>query len=428
MPLHLLAVGDLHLGRRPGSLPEDLRDREQGRRLGPAGALRRLVERAIAQEVDAVLLAGDLVDDGDDFFEAYRDLHQAVAQLVSAGIRVLGVAGNHDTEVLPRLANELPDFQLLGSGGTWQSTCVRSEDGTEAVIHGWSFPGNRVTISPLLEQQFQRDARVHLGLLHCDRDQTASHHAPVRSSELSMAGLDAWLLGHIHKPDQLSTDQPSGYLGSVTPLRRTENGVHGPWLYRIEGSHIAAVTQWPLAPLRWERLDLDITGITDAEQVFSQLLAAIRNCASELVTQSEAPEVLGLNVIFQGRSNLGDLLEQHLGRERLEHIPVHEDFRCFVGSLDFRLVPEVDIELLSQEKSPAGLLAQRLRLLDAPADEPARQSLLQRARERLQTVASDSAWQQLDHEALDETAVEDWLRQALNLSLNRLIVQREENP
>ena len=59
----LLAIGDIHLGTRPSSLPENLD--EAGltvRDLGPEAALQRTVDLAIQDRVDAVLLAGDVVE------------------------------------------------------------------------------------------------------------------------------------------------------------------------------------------------------------------------------------------------------------------------------------------------------------------------------------------------------------------------------
>ena len=35
---------------------------------------------------------------------------------MDAGIAVIAVSGNHDTEVLPRLAREIPELRLLGAG------------------------------------------------------------------------------------------------------------------------------------------------------------------------------------------------------------------------------------------------------------------------------------------------------------------------
>ncbi|RMF20195.1 MAG: DNA repair exonuclease, partial [Deltaproteobacteria bacterium] len=128
MAVKLLCIGDIHLGRRPGRLPSDL-FAEEGAALGPLAAWRRAVDEAIDRRVDAVLLAGDVVEQEDDFYEAFAPLEEGVRRLQDAGIAVLAVAGNHDVAVLPRLARVIDSFRLLGAGGRWEEATVEGEDG-----------------------------------------------------------------------------------------------------------------------------------------------------------------------------------------------------------------------------------------------------------------------------------------------------------
>ena len=59
----LLAIGDVHLGTRPGSLPEELGEwGVDPHELTPEAALEAAVDRAIEASVDAVLFAGDVVE------------------------------------------------------------------------------------------------------------------------------------------------------------------------------------------------------------------------------------------------------------------------------------------------------------------------------------------------------------------------------
>ena len=185
--MRILAVGDMHLGRTPSRLPEELLD--QARDLGPAGAWDRTVNTAINAGVTAVLLAGDVVERENDFFEAYRELERGVQRLAEAGIEVIGVAGNHDVKVLPRLAKHIPEFRLLGQDGQWES-CRIADNENSITLWGWSFPRKEFRTSPLSGQSFKPEAGINLGLLHCDRDAVNSPYAPVSSRELQQAGLD----------------------------------------------------------------------------------------------------------------------------------------------------------------------------------------------------------------------------------------------
>ena len=163
--MKILAVGDMHLGRTPSRLPPELHAPD----LGPAEAWRRSVAAAVDEGVKAVLLAGDVVDRDDDFFEAYRALESGVNTLAEADIDVIGVAGNHDVKVLPRLVRHIARFRLLGEGGRWEP-CRIEADRESVTLWGWSFPQARVLSSPLEGHSLDPTPGINLGLLHCDRD------------------------------------------------------------------------------------------------------------------------------------------------------------------------------------------------------------------------------------------------------------------
>lgn len=424
MPLKLLAVGDIHLGRRPGRLPQELAG--AARELGPAGAWRRVVARAIAEGVDAVALAGDVVEREEDFYEAYRELFAGVEELAGAGIRVLGVAGNHDVHVLPRLADQLEGFELIGRGGTWETRTLEA-GGEQATIHGWSFREARVPSSPVAEHDFERGPGANLGLLHCDLDQRGSPYAPVMANELRDTGLDAWLLGHIHAPHSLSITQPVGYLGSVTGLDPGEPGDHGPWLVTVEGGRVQALDQWVLAPLRWQPLELDLTDLDEPESARTGLLDALRAQDRKLAaTTTEAPKAVGLRLRVTGRTDLGpkaaELLQTDLGQ--LLHESKATGAHYFLEKVLVETRPEIPLHQLAERSDPPGLLARRLLWLETPHAEEARR-LIADAGKRLEQIRRESRWQALNPAPLEDEEIIDWLRRSGTRLLEDLLAQHE---
>lgn len=425
MPFRLLAVGDLHLGRKPSRLPDELVS--EARDLGPAGAWRRLVDRAIEAGVDAVALAGDVVEREDDYYEAYRELKRGVERLASAGVRVVGVAGNHDVNVLPRLADQLPDFRLIGRGGEWET--LRLETGGETVtLHGWSFRQEQVWQSPLEGVGFERGAGLDLGLLHCDRDMPGSRYAPVMSRELEAAGLDGWLLGHIHAPDALSVENPSGYLGCVSGMDPGEPGDRGPWLVTVEGGRIRDLEQWVLAPLRWESLELDLTDLAEPENARSELTRKLRERDEVIAALALPPRAVGIRLRLTGRTRLGRAVEALFQREL--HTLIYDGVagtgyfveRCLTDTR-----PVIALADLAKQDDPPGLLARRLCLLNDPESDDAKR-LIRDARERLEEQRRDSRWQALDPEPLDDAAVIDWLRRSGARLLEDMLEQQGEGP
>lgn len=422
--MKLLAVGDIHLGKRPSRLPGELQ--AQARDLSPVGAYERIIDAACSEGVDIVAFAGDVVEREKDFFEAYRELKKGVSRLTESEITVVGVVGNHDAQVLPRLADEIQDFHLLGLGGNWESFTHHA--GSESVvIWGWSFPRQRVTESPLADLRFERlEDGPNLGLMHCDRNQPGSPYGPVADLQLESSGLDGWLLGHIHKPDQLSIDNLSGYLGSITGMDSSEVGARGPWMITIEGGRISGVEQLVLAPLRWESLSVDLSGIVNAVKAKDRLLHNLRELDAELCIDKWIPEAVGLQVNLTGQSRFGkEAQEQFSAEDRAYIFQGERETRYFIDRLDVSTLPEVALETLSEHTDPAGLLASRLLILDRPSDDTERQEMIANARHHLAFLARDTRWSSLQPSALDEEQTVELLRRAGSRLLERLLAQRE---
>lgn len=423
--MKLLCVGDIHLGRQPSRIPPAVDEALGIANLGPAAAWRRSVDYAVEQGIDAVLLAGDVVEQEDDFYEAYRDLRAGVERLTQAGIRVLGVTGNHDVQVLPRLAESLPAFELLGAGGQWETRELRGHDDQRLRIAGWSFPEARVTTSPL-EGDFPAPTDCPtLGLLHCDRDQSRSPHAPVRSSDLEAAPVEAWLLGHIHRPDPLAAPRPMGYLGSLSGMDPGEPGRHGPWCLEITPGGDLAIEQIPLAPLYWHTLEIAVDGLQQAADIHRRVTEALGALHAELETWSHGPAAVGCRLRLTGRSDQRHALERSLYADDPRATPQDLGGRLyFVHDWRLEALPALDLAELAAGSDPAALLARKLQLLQGP-DNAARRELLEKARDPLAQVIHDPRYRALAPDVPDDEAIARHLEAAALHALDRLLLQRE---
>lgn len=413
----LLAIGDMHLGRPPAAIPEDLDRRREA--LGPEAAWTRCVELALKRNVDAVLLAGDLVDQGRDFFVGYGQLKAGIERLVDADIPVLAVAGNHDTHILPRLAGEIDGLELLGAGGEWQTRRLGELD-----LIGWSFPREQVRQSPLSSLDIERGRRRIIGLLHCDLDQADSPYAPVSWSELDRAPVDAWLLGHIHRPDRLDGDRPIGYLGSVSALRASETGPRGPWLLQVGKAGITAEHQ-PLAPMRYEAIDIDCSDLDDAAGLGERILAGTRERVHALAEYDEPPLAVGFRVTLTGHSGRASEIAAAAAELAADGRSWNEaGIACFIQKIESALLPRLALKRLARQSDPRGLLAQRLLALDEP-DSEEYERLIRRGREAMAPLVGSREFRDLDH-TLDDETVATWLKRASRLALIRLTDQHED--
>jgi exonuclease SbcD len=368
----LMCVGDIHLGRRPSRLADRVDDFGVGiHELTPAAAWHAAVEWALANQVDAVALAGDVVERLEDRFEAYGHLERGVRRLTDANIPVVGVAGNHDVFALPRLADQLPAFKLIGRGGKWESVELSAASGARLCILGWSFHEKREFRNPLdeLPTDFSSSAPT-VGLLHCDLDQTNSPYAPVPRRSFENAPGIAWLLGHVHSPSDLSGPRPVGYLGSLVGLDPGEPGLHGPWLARISDDAQLTLEHLPLAPLRWETESVAIDDIGDLpadeieDALFALLIAGMEAIHRRIEPTLGVTRLVGCRLRLTGRSASHRNLREAAGNEDIAKLTrTFGSVVYFVDKIIDEAAPALELEQLAKTKDLPGLLAQRILVL-----------------------------------------------------------------
>lgn len=430
----ILFVGDLHLGRLPARVPQGAAGDglPPAAELGPGAAWRRACEEAIARGVAAVVLAGDVVHGANDVFKGAAELNDGLRRLADAGIRVLAVAGNHDTRVLPELARRR-DVELLGPGGTWSAVDVTPPDGPAVRVVGWSFPEPYWPRSPLAEPPPPPAAdRVTLGVLHADLDVADSPYAPVSTAGLAACGYAAWLLGHVHTPGEPVTGGRPFYLGSLGGLDPTETGAHGPVLASVTADGRLSLRRLPLAPLRWTGVTLDLSGQPRPAADLPTLVGgALVDAGDAAFADGETALAVGARVRLTGevadpaavRRAAADLQEAvtitHTGRVAV-----------FLDKLLVEVRRACDLPALAAHATPPGLVARRLLVLEGHdavpgvADAPAwRRQLLDEARRHLADADAGRPYRLLPAGATDE----DVRREAVAVA--RLLLERfDESP
>jgi DNA repair exonuclease SbcCD nuclease subunit len=272
-----------------------------------------------------------------------------------------------------------------------------------------------------------------LGLLHADLDAFGSDYAPVRSSELAGTGYRGWFLGHVHKPGEVAEDGTPFYLGSVTGLNPGETGLHGPVLVEVNGPGSLTAKRLPLAPLRWEHLDVDCTGLEDpVAQLERHLLGHLVGFHRDHEAELGEVRALGVRVTLTGRVTDPATVERSLRDLGVLNTALG-DTVLFVQKITNRLTARIDLEQVAQRSDPPGLLARRVLALERhPGDIPGVpdrsalvSELLTEARRHLVRVDSNPAFKDLVPvtRAPTETEIRTSLLQAARLALAEMLSQ-----
>ena len=280
MAIKLLATSDLHLGRKSASIPGNV----------PEASTRcsweRIVDYAVTHSVDALLLAGDIVDQDNRYYEATGTLQQGFDALGQAGIEVFAVGGNHDHDVLPQLLRHQSNnhIHLLGTNGRWE-TKTFVKNGQEIQFAGWSFPAGSVTGNPLsgFDTAPINNQLFTIGLLHGDADMAESNYAPVPLDHLIKTNIQAWVLGHVHKAQILHRNDPLiFYPGSPQALSAKETGPHGVMQLTVDNDGEIKISHIPLSPVRYEHIELDVSHVSNRDDLRKTITGGIMDHSASL--------------------------------------------------------------------------------------------------------------------------------------------------
>jgi exonuclease SbcD len=195
--IKILHTADVHLDSPLISLAlrdEGLRESIQS---ATRSAFVRIIDTALSETVDALLIAGDLYDGAQRSAKTAAFVTAQFERLQSADIPVFYVKGNHDAENPITGEIALPDnvHTFDGRGGKQQLA------GRDVWIHGVSFNGKHAPDSLLGKFAAPVPGAVNIAMLHTSLAGASGHdnYAPCSTAELVALGFDYWALGHVHK-------------------------------------------------------------------------------------------------------------------------------------------------------------------------------------------------------------------------------------
>lgn len=335
--IRLLHAADIHLDTSFSG-----RDREVRRRLREASreAFRRVVETAVTEEVDVLVIAGDLFDGSRLSFETETLLRDSFRRLESAGIPVVYATGNHDPgQGIARDRLRWPANVTVICDGTPQRIALRSKQ--EEVIGWLTAAGHHsaretrdlASAFPHPSGDLPEVAVLHTQVVGSRSEEDHEPYAPSTLTTLTAAGYDYWALGHVHLRQSLSDLPAVHYSGNVQGRTHGETGPKGVLIAEVERHQAARVRFIPLAPVRWETLTVrGLEGVASVEQ----LVGLVRNRWDRIRGQDPDPGTEWMvRVILEGGCPLWKEL-----REKEEQDALARELTGALGVLDLLVLAD----------------------------------------------------------------------------------------
>jgi len=392
--MRFLCASDLHLGRRVTGIPAHLS--LDPARLATSTVWDQLVETAITEQVDAVLLAGNLIDRENRLFEPLGPIERGLTTLGRHEIPVYAVAGDHDFDILRRIADTdaTGALHLIGRDSRWTRETITGRHGDTVSLLGWSAAGQTAPGTPLVDVPAAREddtpivALVHGSLV--ESDAATGAFAPVVIDDLNDVPVDLWILGHgtrhaVGRIGETTALEP----GAACPLGPEAPGPHGVWIVDVAPGDAPACRMIDIAPVRFEDMDIDITSMSDPEHIENEVIRVLH----ETLAAAIADDPGGHLVCVPCAVRVTGVTPRHaevpaLMRDLARTLDIQQQgVIAAIGSVAIDTRPPADLAPLVGRPDPVGELARLLTGLDGAGEmSPAHETLLQRTTTRLQGV------------------------------------------
>ncbi|MCL2564131.1 MAG: DNA repair exonuclease [Oscillospiraceae bacterium] len=360
--IKILHAADFHLDSPFDALPED---KAADRRGEQRALLHKLATLANNEQVDAVLLSGDLLDSDKSYYETGEALARAFGEIKAP---IFIAPGNHDYrhKFSPWAALKLPEHVHVFQTPTPEA--VELPNG-EAVIWGAAFVGGQsrgmLTDFPALDKR-----KINLMTLH-GQVGADNPYNPMSADQIAATGLDYLALGHEHSYSGLQKAGDTYYAYPGCPEGRgfDETGPCGVIIAEIDRDTVKEKFV-PIAGRQYHKLRIDLTGKTD---LTAAILSALPMDTSRDIYR------IALTGEFDGRLDLAVLTKRI--EDRFFHLTLRDETRL-----------RRDIWASAEEDTLRGLFLRKMRAKYDAADEAEQEKITWAIRFALAAMDNGEQW------------------------------------
>lgn len=348
--MKFIHTADLHLdspflGLKNNGLPDELWEKVHQ---STFDSFKRIIDGAIEQQVDFVLLVGDLFDREERSVAVDAFLINQLNRLKDHEIEAFVSFGNHDYSTADPASFGYPaNTQVFGN--QVETKRYPLHDGTVVAINGFSFDKQWIT-QPVIQEypQAVSDATWNIGMLHgslSSLNSPEANYAPFTLSELQEKGYDYWALGHIHKRQSLNAQGTINYSGNTQGRHINESGEKGYLLVQNEGQQLTTTFK-PTAPIIWEKVTMSLADLS-TDQLAASMLEKIADLKYSKLhfIRIELTSDTNVDPAILNQINNGDLLDelQELNTDKWQQL------NCWITSVEAPQVSDVVYSTIDQK-------------------------------------------------------------------------------
>lgn len=375
-------------------------------------SFQNIIDMCLDEQVDALLIAGDLYDGGHHSMKTAGFLTNQLRRLSDAKIAVFIIRGNHDAISKITRQLQLPDGVHVF--GPRHSTFMM--DDKNVAIHGVSFakPDSPDSLLPGFAAPVPN--AINIGMLHTSLSGAVGHddYAPCSLPDLLAQEYDYWALGHIHKRE-VHAQSPNFVVMPGIPQGRhiNEAGPKSVTLVNIDDDGAITIEERPTSLVQFERVVIDVSEITD----WIDLLAQAEGALTQLRDNVQTGAII-VRIKLLGETSLAAKL-------RRDHDVLLEEFRSIGQRSGSVIIESIDLDVDEPSleiKSGAGDPISELRQIIENADQ-SRQMVESQLKELLVSLRSKLPPEIRDQFDGDDGAVDALLEGYINEGSKDVLAQ-----
>jgi len=279
-------------------------------------AFEKVLEAAVTEKVDFLVIAGDLYDTGLKSFESALFFNKQMARLKDAGIDVYLIYGNHDAA-----SKLIKQLRPPGNVHIFRTTEPQTFSNNElrVAIHGQSFATPEVIEDLAAKYPPPVPGFFNIGVLHTNLAGISEHanYAPCTLEMLKNKGYQYWALGHVHNRQILCNDPYIVYPGNIQGRHGKEQGEKSCVLVTVSEAGAVSIDTISTSAVPWFQADIDASDCQTADEVYEKLRIELEQMLSR---SKERVTAVRLRVV--GTTEAQVELSRDLERVRHEAISI----------------------------------------------------------------------------------------------------------
>lgn len=383
-------------------------------------AMDNVVQLCLDEQVDFLVIAGDLFDTDCRDFNAALNAAKQMQRLHAARIPVYLILGNHDSRF--EMTRQVPwPTNVVVFDYKQPQTILHPT--LPVALHGMSYAQREMTQNLVPKYPRPSPERFNIGLLHTNAGANPDHdpYAPCSVEELVAKGYDYWALGHVHGFAELSQRPAVVYPGNTQGRNIREQGAKGCVLVTVNDGEVESIEFRETDVLRWFRRDVPLLANDDEDA----LLDATRGILRTAVDAADG-RLAAVRLEYAGRCAVHQRLTQESQRQQIvanvRALASEVSGDLWIEKIKFRTQSPLDTEAL---RRGGDLIGQLLRDIDAIVHDPERLAQLGELLQPLESkVGAELAADSLRPDEFqwnDPERLVEWLRAAEQLLLSQLV-------